>query len=149
MSLTVLLDSAPLGLVTNPKASPTSMACNQWLTDLTMAGAQVIIPEIIDYEVRRELLRGGKTKGIAQLDRMQSVYRYLPLTTAAMRQAAEFWADARKHGRPTAGDNTIDCDMILAAQLVTLGDPGAILATTNVAHLSHYVPAELWQNVKP
>ncbi|MFN7256283.1 MAG: hypothetical protein ACK5U2_14570, partial [Microcystis sp.] len=37
---------------------------------------------------------------------------YLPITTDAMRKAALFWAQARQQGQPTAGDKTIDGDMI-------------------------------------
>src|SRR5688500_7376958 len=37
-----------------------------------------------------------------------------------MRQAALFWAQARQRGQPTAGDNSIDADVILAAQAATL-----------------------------
>lgn len=66
-----------------------------------------------------------------------------------MRQAAELWARARQMGQPTAGDQTIDADMILAAQALTLGAPAVVIATTNVGHLSRFVPAELWQNITP
>ena len=57
MSRTVLLDSGPLGMVTNPRRSPQSVACAQWLQELVLSGVQIIIPEIADYEVRRELVR--------------------------------------------------------------------------------------------
>ncbi len=59
------------------------------------------------------------------------------------------WAQARRQGQPTAGDNTIDADMILAAQALTLGNPDVIIATTNVGHLGRFVPADLWQNIMP
>jgi hypothetical protein len=55
----------------------------------------VIVPEIADYEVRRELLRAKKERGLARLDALASRLKYLPITTAAMRQAAVFWAEAR------------------------------------------------------
>ena len=84
---------------------------------------------------------------ISQLDALADLAEYLPLTTAAMRQAAQFWAQARQQGRPTAADRTIDGDMILAAQAVTLGVPDFVIATTNVAHLSRFAPADLWQNI--
>ncbi|HBL13267.1 MAG TPA: nuclease [Cyanobacteria bacterium UBA11162] len=111
-------------------------------------GNRVIIPEIADYEVRRELLRANKTKGIARLDNLAKFLEYLPLTTIAMRQAAQLWAQARQQGQPTAGDKTIDADMILAAQAITLGVPD-VVATTNVGHLSRFVAADLWQNILP
>ena len=57
MSRIVLLDAGPLGLVTNPQRSQQSTACAQWLQGLIAGGVQVYVPEIADYEVRRELLR--------------------------------------------------------------------------------------------
>lgn len=42
--------------------------------------------------MRRELLRANKARGIARLDELSQLLEYLPITTAAMRQAALFWA---------------------------------------------------------
>jgi predicted nucleic acid-binding protein len=148
VSQVILLDSGPLGLVTNPKLSAESLACTQWLQTLISSGSRVIIPEIADYEVRRELLRVNKVKGIARLDELNQLLEYLPITTAAMRQAALFWAQARQKGQPTAGDKTIDGDIILVAQAATLNVADVAIATTNVGHLSRFVAADLWQNIK-
>ncbi|MBD2298234.1 nuclease [Nostoc sp. FACHB-87] len=147
MSRVIVLDTGVLGLVTNPKLSNEGVACTQWLQSHVTLGSRIIIPEIADYEVRRELLRANKTKGIARLDNLAKFLEYLPLTTTAMRQAAEFWAQARQQGQPTAGDKTIDGDMILVAQAIVLGIPDIVIATTNVGHLSRFVVAELWQNI--
>ena len=124
-------------------------ACEQWLASLLSAGRRIIVPEITDYELRRELLRIGRRAAIRRLDALAQATEYLPLTTAAMRRAAELWAQARQQGRPTAADNTIDADMILAAQALTLNAPAAVIATTNVGHLAHFVAAELWRNITP
>ncbi len=110
---------------------------------------RVIVPEFADYEVRRELLRAAKTTSVARLDALAAATEYLALTTLMMRRAAELWAQARQRGQPTAGDNTIDGDVILAAQALSLGADLRVVATTNVGHLSRFVPAELWQNVNP
>jgi predicted nucleic acid-binding protein len=142
-----MLDAGPLGLITNPKMSPKSEACVQWLQTHITSGSRIIIPEIADYEVRRELLRANKTKGISRLDDLANLIEYLPITTAAMRQAAQLWSQARQQGQPTAGDKTIDGDMVLVAQAVTLGEPDVVIATTNVGHLSRFIAAELWQNI--
>lgn len=147
MSRVILLDAGPIGLVTNPKLSSESVACTQWLQTLISSGSRVIIPEIADYEVRRELLRANKVRGIARLDELTQLLEYLPITTAAMRQAALFWAQARQQGQPTASDKTIDGDMILVAQAATLNVPNVAIATTNVGHLSRFVAADLWQNI--
>jgi predicted nucleic acid-binding protein len=143
----VLLDSGPIGLITNPNRSSASANCTEWLQTISTAGVRVIIPEITDYEVRRELLRSNKVKGISRLDELIELVEYLPITTAAMRQAAIFWAHARQQGQPTAGDKTIDGDMILAAQAMTLNVSDVVIATTNVGHLSRFVRANLWQNI--
>lgn len=147
MSRVVFLDAGPIGLVTNPKLSPESTLCTRWLQALIISDTRVIIPEIADYEVRRELLRANKVKGIARLDELANSLEYLPITTAAMRQAAMFWAQARQQGQPTAGDKTIDSDMILAAQAMTLDVVDVVIATTNVGHLSRFAPADLWRNI--
>lgn len=90
MSEVVLLDAGPLGLATNPRRSQQSVACAQWVQALVARGRRVIVPEIADYEVRRELLRANRVSGLARLNGLTSLLEYLPLTTAAMRQAAVF-----------------------------------------------------------
>ena len=122
-------------------------ACGQWLRDAATAGATVVVPEIADYEVRRELIRARRTAGIARLDALISQVEYLVITTAAMRRAAEIWASARQGGRPTAADAALDGDVILAGQAITLNRTGLIIATTNVRHLSRFVPAALWTEI--
>ncbi len=149
MSRAVVLDAAPLGLLSAPPHRPGARACALWLSGLMRAGSRIVVPEITDYEVRRELLRAGKTRSVRRLDDLAKATEYLPITTAAMRRAAELWAQARQVGQPTAGDNTIDADIILAAQALTLGAPQVVVATTNVGHLSRFVPAEDWQNIAP
>ena len=98
MSRTIVLDSGPLGLVTNPGGSKEAAACGQWLLNVASGGATVMVPEIADYEVRRELLRARRTAGIARLDALITQVEYLAITTSAMRQAATFWAKARQQG---------------------------------------------------
>jgi predicted nucleic acid-binding protein len=147
VSRTVLLDAGSLGLVTNPRRSRQSVACAQWLQAFVGTGSRVLVPEIADYEVRRELLRANKVRGLARLDALTGLLEYLPLTTAAMRKAAEFWAQARRQGRPTADDKALDGDVILAAQAMTLGITDVVIATTNVGHLSRFAPAALWPDI--
>lgn len=147
VSRVVALDAGPLGLVTNPKRSPESFAPAQCLQRLVAAGSRVVLPEISDYEVRRELLRGRRVHGLRRLDALASLVEYLPITTAVMRQAAVFWADARQRGKPTADDRALDGDVILAAQVATLDSSDGIVATTNVGHLSRYVQAALWRDI--
>jgi predicted nucleic acid-binding protein len=145
----VLHDSGPLGLLCHSRRSAATTACEQWFAALLYAARRVIVPEIVDYELRRELLRIRRQRAIIRLDALSNAAEYLPITTAAMRRAAELWAQARQQGQPTASDNTIDADMILAAQALTLGTSDIVIATTNIGHLARFAPAELWQTISP
>ena len=95
MNRTILLDSGPLGLITNPRASSVAAACGSWLVSALGRGATVLVPEIADYEVRRELIRARRSSGLARLDTFIEQVGFLPIETAAMRRAAAFWAEAR------------------------------------------------------
>lgn len=141
-----MLDSGPLGMVSHPKINAKAGA---WLQNLLNSGAIVVIPEICDYEVRRELLRANKVASIERLDDLKETLSYLPITTEAMLLAAQFWADARIGGRPTAKDDAIDADVILAGQAATVSDDGdkPIIATTNTKHLSRFADARIWDQI--
>lgn len=112
-----------------------------------------MVPAIIDYEVRRELMRSGKSAGIARLDAFihAELDRWIPITDDALRMAAELWARSRQAGSPTADPKELDVDVILVAQALSLGVPpdDLIVATTNVAHLSRFVAAQLWTEILP
>lgn len=69
--------------------------------------------------------------------------QYLPISSTAMRRAAELWAGARQKGQSTADDRSIDADVILAAQTLMVGAEDVIIATTNVGHLSRFTAAAL------
>jgi len=151
MSHVVLLDAGPLGIVTNPRPTVEVRTCVQWPDRLLDNGVQVLVPEIADYEVRRELLRSNRAHGLGQLDALIVRIGYVPLNTPTMRQAAAFWALLRQQGRPTTEDAALDGDVILAAQAAILRALGedVVIATTNVGHLARLVPAEAWQNITP
>ncbi len=144
----VVLDSTPLGILCHPRNPPKVMACRQWVNDLLAAGRRVIVPEIADYEVRRELIRLGSQIALTHLDQLAIRLEYLPLTTGTMRYAAELWAQARSAGKPTAPDHALDADVIVAAQALGLNTP-VVVATGNPAHLSRFVAAEIWSNITP
>ena len=64
-------------MATHPKAKGLTLACQQWLKALLQRGERIVIPEIADYEVRREqalLLTGAAdvvvaTTNVAHLSR--------------------------------------------------------------------------------
>lgn len=147
----IVLDSGPLGLLSNPTATGPAKQAQGWARDQIAAGHQMIIPEIADYEIRRELIRAGKTRGIARLDELCAGLRYHPLTTPIMRDAAQLWAQARNEGYPTAHDAAFDGDVVLAAQardlLAEASGERVVVATTNIAHLARYVDAAVWSEL--
>ena len=147
MSRIVVLDSGPLALLARRNDIPVVVQCNLWLDGLLAQEDRVILPEITDYEVRRELVRLKAFSSIARLDGLAVKVEYLPLTTAAMRLAADLWAQGRQSGQPTADPKELDGDVILAAQALLLGVSDVVVATTNVGHLSRYVNAKFWQDV--
>ena len=149
MSQVVLLDTGPLGLASAPRRSRQSTACAEWLDSLLAQGTQVVLPEIADCEVRRELLRADKVKSIARLDALARLLEYVPITTALMRRAAQLWATARQQGKPTADEKPLDGDVILAAQAESLSTPDLVVATRNLRHTSQFVSAALWPDIKP
>jgi len=91
MTKIVLLDTGPLSAVTHPRANR-NREIAEWLKRLLRAGCHVVIPEIADYELRRELLRAGKPASIERLDGLKRLSRYAPLNTDMMLRAAELWA---------------------------------------------------------
>jgi predicted nucleic acid-binding protein len=146
----LLLDSGPLGLITQPRISAEVLAINHWLLDRLASGDSVIVPAIIYYELRRELLRAQKASGLARLEAFVQIdpSRYLALTDEALRLAAELWARARQQGRPTSSALDLDIDVILAAQALTLGAAAqVIVVTTNTRHLGQFVDARLWSAI--
>lgn len=119
MSYIILLDSGPLGLATNPNATPVALACKQWLHSLPGNGHLPLVSAIIDYELRRELELMNRHRALQTLDTLKSL-GYLPLTDHALLRAAEFWANARRQGVPTADRLALDADVILAGQAAAL-----------------------------
>jgi hypothetical protein len=142
----ILLDSGPLSKLTHPRIDG---EITDWFMRLQKSGFDVRVPEICDYEVRRELIRLPSTKSVQRLDELSNTLGYVAITTDAMRLAARFWAEARDRGRQTAHDKALDVDMILSAQAVSLGADGdpVVIATENVGHLSLFAAARHWRDI--
>ena len=56
----IALDTSIVGIVTNPKSSPENFVCTGWLKTKLANDDAIFLPEICDYEIRRELLRANK-----------------------------------------------------------------------------------------
>lgn len=151
MARFIVLDASPLWLAVRAPGLPAADACRAWMTGLEATGAVVVVPEIADYEVRRKLIHQGATANLARLDALNGRADYRPLTTAAMRRAAGFWAQLRAAGLPTAGPDSLDADAVLAGQAATVGGPAdlVIVATRNTSHLTRFpgLDAREWTTI--
>ena len=148
----VLLDASPTGLLSNPEQTPIAVACYRWAARLVNDGVRMCLPEVIDYEIRRESILENSVRGLDLLDDLPLLVEYLPIRTPVIRRAAELWALARRRGMPTAHQASLDVDVILAAQAQLLheatGDE-VIVATDNIRHLAQFVDARRWQEINP
>lgn len=140
-----LLDTGPLGLLAHDKPAH-RVPIQNWLVQEVTAGATVYISEVADFEVRRELARliaAGQLPAsrLHRLDQLATVFTYLPVSTAMWRRAADFWADARSHGLPTASPAALDADVLVAAQAAEVQ---ATVVTNNPGHIGRWVPVQTW-----
>ncbi len=148
MSKAVVLDAGVLGMLIHPRETVNGPA-GDWYRQCLLKGTALVVPEIADYELRRKLIHIGSIDGLRRLDAIGETLAYLPLTTEVMRAAAHLWAEMRQRGHPTATDQALDCDVILAAQARSLGDlyGEVIVATSNVRHLRQMVDARPWTEI--
>jgi predicted nucleic acid-binding protein len=144
----IFLDSESLGLASQARGKPRADACRAWLQGLEMAGERILVPEIVDDEVRRELVRVGATAGLRRLDGLLARFPLLPLDRPALLRAAELWALVRRAGVPTADPHALDADAILVGQAFTATGTGnvATIATSNPGHLARFpgIDARPW-----
>jgi predicted nucleic acid-binding protein len=111
-----------------------------------------MVPAIVYYELKRELLRARKQLSVDRLDAFVTATpgRYVPLSDDALRLAAELWAKARQQGKPTAESTALDIDVLIAAQALSFAVPfEVIIATTNARRLSAYTRANHWSEIAP
>jgi predicted nucleic acid-binding protein len=148
----VLLDTTLLSIATHPKASD-SKPILEWLYDLVAEDVDILIPEIADYELRRELIRAKQINSIRRLEQFERDFGYLTLNTDALRIACKFWADLRNAGKPGASDADLDGDVILAAQAFLQQQKllsRVAIASENLKHFKHLpVEAKKWSDISP
>lgn len=95
-------------------------------------------------------MRANRLRALRRLDQLKEALHYVPITTQVMLLAADYWAEARNRGRPTADDKALDGDMILVAQTTLLArteQAQVTIATTNVGHLSLFTQAQRWRDI--
>jgi predicted nucleic acid-binding protein len=138
----LMLDTGVLGMVCHPRKYGD---VRLWFRGvLGFRSHTVLIPEIVDFELRRKLLHLGATSSLAALDHLADGATYVPLDTATMRDAAALWARLRARGQPTERDEALGVDVILAAQALRLG---ATVVTDNARHLERIVDTVAWSEV--
>ena len=117
------------------------------------AGHSIVAPSICYYEVLREMERLGAVSQIRRIHNFcfATPNRFLSIADEHLESAAKLWAQARNQGTPTADNASLDADVILIAQVQSLGltPDQVVVATTNVGHFSLWVPAQLWTTIAP
>lgn len=149
MRRVLFLDSGPLGMVTHPRGDARTRACADWFLAALGEGREFVLPEICDYEVRRELIRSGRS--VERLDQLGALITPVPISTQAMRRAAQLWAAMRNAGVSTADKHALDGDVILAAQAEVFahanGPCEVLVVTENVGHLQRLCAAARWDEI--
>ena len=139
------LDTGVLGYLTHPHGDAQAVACARHLAQLEQNGWTLAVPEICDYELRRELVRLKSQRSLTMLDDLVAHAEYVPIATAIMHEASRLWALVRNLGKPTAAHTALDGDVILGASArLHSGLDRPHVATTNVGHLSLFADARVW-----
>jgi predicted nucleic acid-binding protein len=143
-----LLDANLISKLCYPQ-HPSNQKIVRWFLDfINQYGSEIYLPEIVSYEVRRGLcekkLRDGSYKGFDRFEKLSKHLTYLPINTSVFRIAENLWATARVNGYTTASKESLDADVLLAAQAIEIE---ASVITENTKHLKRYVTAFHWEDL--
>lgn len=155
----VVLDSNVLGLLATPdksvafedeRESTEIYRCTEWLYRLLSRGVRVVIPDICDYEVRRELIRIDSSS-IEHLNSLRELLDCREVTFDILEHAAKLWAESRKISQPNTVQENIDVDCIISAycHILEQENPGreVILATKNIKDFQRTTKCAHWQDI--
>ena len=134
----LVLDTGVLGQICHPRKYH---GVRSWFRR-AVREHDLLVSEVADYELRRELLRIESHKSLARLDELTRELRYLPTTTATWRSAARLWAALRHDGRVTA--KGLDGDVLIATQAI---EEMAGIVTSNDKHFDGVVDVYTWTTV--
>jgi predicted nucleic acid-binding protein len=134
----LLLDTSVLGRICHPRKY---LDVRAWFLR-ALIDHDLLLSEVADYELRRELLRLESKRSIARLDELTREIQYVPMTTATWRSAAKLWAEQRRAGRPT-GDG-LDADLMIVSQA---REELAAVVTLNEKHFAGLVDVYSWTAV--
>lgn len=132
----LILDTSVLGWACHPRKHGDVRA---WLRRAVLVH-EILVSEVADYELRRELIRIGATRSLARLDELGRELVYVPATTATWRSAARLWAVLRQSGFVTAPPEALDADVLIAVQAKSV-------VTSNVSHFEKVVRAMEWHRI--
>jgi len=151
LEMLIFLDTSILGYITHPRGSVESTECVAWLRECLNRGAIVCLPEVCDYELRRDYFLRVALNATQKLDQWKAVLEYVPIDTEIMLRAAKLWAESKRRGKPTAPPDSLDGDVILAAQVQLKAekskDSNSVIATTNIGHLEQFAKAKAWRQI--
>jgi hypothetical protein len=146
----VLLDESPLAAITHPSSKGDAGVAKTWYAELRAAGITVRVPQIADYELRRQLILKNFLSSIALLNQViRQTGGLVPIKEKTFQHAAKLWAQRRKNNEAARDDKSLDGDMILCAQAWSLTRPRqkVIVASSNIKHLKSFVECDEWKNI--
>jgi predicted nucleic acid-binding protein len=152
MPVPLLLDSNILSKLLRPVVEEDRPIASTMTRLLKDDRFRLYVPEIVDYELRRKLLhiahrrhhgRKWALEAIAHLDELVAV-GYIALTTDTMRLAAALWAQTRAEGQLRASEESLDVDVILAAQA---RQARGQIVTTNERHFRGIAEVFDWRTL--
>ena len=106
--------------------------------------AQVCTSIIVAAELRYGAAKKGSRRLSSQLQSVLGALEVWPFETPADAAYGLLRTRLEQAGRPIGAN-----DLLIAAQALALGEPDAVIATTNVGHLGRFVPAQQWQDILP
>ncbi len=150
LSHIVVLDTGVVGLITNPTRNAGADACRAWLKRLLAANVFVGLPDVVDYELRRELVLNDAVNALQALDALRSAIEVLPVAPDVLARAASMWATLRRTGLSTADRHALDIDVIVAASTIVAAEAlslDPVVVTANAKHIGRMVRALSWDNL--
>jgi len=82
----------------------------------TKSGHALIIPPIVDYEIRRGLLAKNYLKKLKKFEQLQQTIHVGEFSLSVWRKAAQIYATLSKQGKPIG--NKFDGDVFIAAYCI-------------------------------
>lgn len=146
------MDSGPLNEIIKPQPSTDVI---RWLRFIDKNRIAVRVPEIIDYELRREIVlqylvgKNDSSKSINRLNKYRKTERFIPINpSVTLTDACEIWAELRYIGQGTSDVKNIDVDVILAAQALSMKKDfdEVIIVTGNLSDICRfcYLDIKVW-----